>query len=102
MQNGHVESFNGKLRDECLNTHWFTTLRQARSIVENWRTDYNNVRPHSALGYATPKEFAKQSSASFAVQILPDTMAGPCQGTPDGLATLGLDTAPPSCEMRLI
>jgi putative transposase len=102
MQNGHVESFNGKLRDECLNTHWFSTLRQARSIVENWRTDYNNVRPHSALGYATPKEFAKQSSASFAVQILPDTMAGPCQGTPDGLATLGLDTAPPSCEMRLI
>jgi putative transposase len=101
MQNGHVESFNGKFRDECLNTHWFTTLRQARTIVENWRTDYNEFRPHSALGYATPKEFAKQSSASLAVQILPDTMAKPHQGTPGGLATLGLDTAPPSCEMRL-
>jgi hypothetical protein len=101
MQNGHVESFNGKFRDECLNTHWFTTLRQARNIVENWRTDYNEVRPHSALEYATPKEFARQSSASFAVEILRDTMAKPPQGTPDGLATLGLDPAPPSCEMPL-
>jgi putative transposase len=102
MQNGYVESFNGKLRDECLNTHWFTTLRQARSIVENWRADYNNVRPHSALGYATPKEFAKQSSASFAVQILSNTTAKPAQGNPAGLATLGLDPAPPSCEMQPI
>ena len=50
MQNGHVESFNGKLRDECLNTHWITSLRQARNIIESWRTDYNQVRPHSALG----------------------------------------------------
>jgi putative transposase len=41
MQNGHVESFNGKLRDECLNTHWFTSLPQARDIIESWRTDYN-------------------------------------------------------------
>ena len=62
MQNGHVESFNGKLRDECLNAHWFTTLRQARNTIENWRTDYNQVRPHSALGYATPNEFANGSS----------------------------------------
>jgi hypothetical protein len=76
MQNEHVESFNGKFRDECLNTHWFTTLRQTRSIVENWRTDYNEVRPRSALGYATPKEFAKQS-APFAVRILRDTTAKP-------------------------
>ncbi len=101
MQNGHVESFNGKFRDECLNTHWFKTLRQARNIVETWRTDYNEVRPHSALGYATPKEFARQSSASFAVQILPDTMAKPPQATSHGLATLGLDPASPSCEMPL-
>jgi putative transposase len=100
MQNGHVESFNGKFRDECLNTHWFATLRQARSIIENWRTDYNELRPHSALGYATPKEFAIQSSASFAVQTLNDTPAKPGQGNPDGLATLDLDPAPPSCEVR--
>ena len=101
MQNGHVESFNGKFRDECLNTHWFTTLRQARSIVENWRIDYNQIRPHSALGYATPGEFAKQNSASFAVQILPDTMAKLRPGNPGGLAPLGLDAAPPSCEIPL-
>ncbi len=102
MQNGHVESFNGKFRDECLNTHWFTTLRQARSIIENWRTDYNELRPHSALGYATPKEFARQGSASFAVRILNDTTAKPRQGNPDGLATLGLDPAPLSCERQPI
>jgi putative transposase len=64
MQNGHIESFNGKLRDECLNTHWFTSLRQARNIIENWRTDYNQARPHSALGYATPNEFALSSAPS--------------------------------------
>ncbi len=58
MQNGYIESFNGKLRDECLNENWFTSLRQARSIIEDWRIDYNTVRPHSSLGYLTPEEFA--------------------------------------------
>jgi len=82
MQNGHVESFNGKFRDECLNMHWFTTLRQARSIIESWRMDYNIVRPHSALGYATPEEFANRSSASFTVEILGNTTAKPSQGNP--------------------
>jgi putative transposase len=101
MQNGHVESFNGKLRDECLNTHWFTSLPQARDIIESWRTDYNQVRPHSALGYATPNEFASWSSASFAVGILNTTTAKPGQGDPGGLAALGLDPAPPSRERRL-
>jgi hypothetical protein len=95
MRNGHVESFNGKLRDECLNTHWFTSLRQARNIIGSWRTDYNQVRPHSALGYATPNEFASWSSASFAVGILSNTTAKPGQGNPGGLAALGLDPAPP-------
>ena len=101
MQNGHVESFNGKLRDECLNTHWFTSLRQARNIIESWRIDYNEARPHSALGYATPNEFAGRSSASFAVEILSNTAANPHQGNPGGLAPLGLDPAPPPCEARL-
>lgn len=102
MQNGHIESFNGKFRDECLNTHWFTSLRQARSNIENWRADYNEFRPHSALGYATPNEFANRSSASFAVETLSNTTAKPGQGNPSGLATLGLDPAPPSCELRPI
>ena len=58
MQNGYVESFNGKLRDECLNEHWFAGLEEARRIVEAWRCDYNQQRPHSALGNRTPQEFA--------------------------------------------
>lgn len=102
MQNGHVESFNGKFRDECLNTHWFTSLRPARNIIEYWRRDYNGVRPHSALGYATPSEFARLGSASFAVQIVNNTGAKPGQGNPSGLAALGLDPAPPPCKSQLI
>lgn len=86
MQNGHVESFNGKFRDECLNAYWFTSLRQAKSVIEHWRNDYNDVRPHSALKYATPNEFARLSSASFAVQSLDNTEAKPGQGNPGGLA----------------
>lgn len=54
MQNGYVESFNGKFRDECLNQHWFVDLDDAREIIEVWREDYNTVRPHSALGYQPP------------------------------------------------
>ena len=61
VQNAYIESFNGRLRDECLNEHWFTSLPAARSIVEAWRGDYNTVRPHSALRYRTPEEFAQQS-----------------------------------------
>ncbi len=57
MQNGYVESFNGKFRDECLNEHWFTSLDDAREIIESWRVDYNEERPHSSLGNMTPLEF---------------------------------------------
>jgi putative transposase len=55
-QNGVVESFNGRLRDECLNRSWFTGLIDARATVEGWRVDYNGRRPHNALGYRTPDE----------------------------------------------
>ncbi|WP_152638828.1 IS3 family transposase, partial [Marinobacter santoriniensis] len=58
MQNGYVESFNGKFRDECLNEHWFQDLAHAREKISNWRLDYNGQRPHSSLGYQTPLEFA--------------------------------------------
>jgi len=62
-QNAHIESFNGKFRDECLNEHWFLTLGEAREKIEAWRRDYNQARPHSALGYQTPEEFAAQAAA---------------------------------------
>jgi putative transposase len=55
-QNGFVESFNGRFRDECLDRSWFTSLGDARATVEAWRVDYNGRRPHSALGYRTPDE----------------------------------------------
>jgi putative transposase len=59
-QNGHLESFNGKFRDECLNLHWFRSLSHARQIVAAWREDYNTQRPHSALQYLAPTVFAQQ------------------------------------------
>ena len=58
VQNAFIESFNGKMRDECLNEHWFGTLVEARQTIEAWRRDYNEVRPHSSLGNRTPQEFA--------------------------------------------
>jgi hypothetical protein len=58
MQNGFVESFNGRLRDECLNEHLFTNIKEAREIIEEWRIDYNTNRPHSSLNGLTPIEFA--------------------------------------------
>lgn len=58
-ENGHVESFNGRLRDECLNTELFFSLADARQKLERWRQDYNQSRPHSALGDLTPEEFSR-------------------------------------------
>ena len=55
MQNGFIESFNGRLRDECLNGHWFKNVVEARGVVEDWRSEYNHYRPHSSLGYLTPE-----------------------------------------------
>ena len=59
-ENGHIESFNGKLRDECLNTSWFVDLADAQEKIELWRRDYNEVRPHSSLGYLSPTEYINQ------------------------------------------
>jgi putative transposase len=58
VQNAFVESFNSKLRSECLNEYVFGSLREAREIIERWRHDYNHLRPHSSLGALTPSEFA--------------------------------------------
>ena len=62
-QNAHVESFHGRLRDECLNTSWFWNLWDARRKIGNWRIEYNTRRPHSSLGYLTPNEFAALRAA---------------------------------------
>ncbi len=55
--NAFIESFNGRLRQECLNQNWFTTLDDAKELVEAWREDYNQFRPHSSLDDRTPSEF---------------------------------------------
>lgn len=58
QQNAYIESFNGKFRDECLNEHWFLSMRHARQVIAEWRQEYNQERPHSSLGYLTPSSFA--------------------------------------------
>ena len=62
-ENGYCESFNGKLRDECLNGEIFYSLREAQVVIEKWRVVYNTLRPHSALGYGAP------APATFAPQM---------------------------------
>ena len=60
VQNAFAESFIGRLRDECLNEHWFVNMMEARTILEEWRRHYNERRPHSSLGYQTPAAYARQ------------------------------------------
>jgi transposase InsO family protein len=77
-----MERFNGRLRDECLNEHVFSSLAAARRIIEAWRIDYNTVRPHSALAGRTPDQFA---AIAVGARRLPP--ARPDEGLkPEGLA----------------
>jgi putative transposase len=62
VENAYAESFNGRLRDECLNTNWFLNLKHARDVIEDWRKNYNEVRPHSSLKNMTPMEYAKATT----------------------------------------
>lgn len=83
-QNAHVESFHGRLRDECLNVNWFWNLIDARNKITAWRTEYNWQRPHSALDYLTPQEFAERAASPSAASNT--TRADLPQGFPDGSA----------------
>jgi putative transposase len=81
VENGFVESFNGRLRDECLNGEVFFNLTDAREKLERWRRDYNHNRPHSSLADRTPAEFATVAGAPpFALSIVGKATARPCQG----------------------
>ena len=66
MQNGFVESFNGRMRDELLNETMFRNLAHARVVISAWATDYNTERPHSALGYETPVDYARTLTTAIA------------------------------------
>ncbi len=85
MQNGFIESFNGRLRDELLNETLFSSLAQARTALANWRSDYNTERPHSQLGWQTPSVFASTFSPRrllalrYATSTAPETVASPAQ-----------------------
>ena len=75
VQNAHVESFNGKSRDQCPNERWLNSIIEAQVIMEAWRLDYNTVRPHSSLGHLTPKE-ATKTEVPMAVGLTPHLGAG--------------------------
>jgi putative transposase len=69
VENAFIESFNGTLREECLNEHWFLNLREAKREIEAWRIDYNEVRPHSSLGNLTPAEFAQKERVATSTKF---------------------------------
>jgi len=60
VENAFIESFNGRLRDECLNVNTFESITHAQDVIQRWRCDYNDHRPHGALGHLTPSEYAIQ------------------------------------------
>ena len=73
-QNAYIESFNGRLRDECLNEHWFVSLAHANAVIEAWRREYNDERPKRSLGGLTPSAYAQQL-AGKSVTLLSDSKA---------------------------
>jgi transposase InsO family protein len=73
-QNAYIESFNGRLRDECLNEHWFVSLAHAKVVIEAWRCEYNEERPKKSLGGLTPSAYARQLAMKSAT-LTPDSNA---------------------------
>jgi putative transposase len=65
VENAYAESFIGRLRDECLNENWFSSVREAKDIIETWRRDYNEVRPHSSLDDLSPREFIENTEKAL-------------------------------------
>lgn len=71
VENAYIESFNGRIRDECLNVNIFYTLDDAKEIIERWREDYNNWRPHSSLGYLSPMEYISKTNSGTDLEMTP-------------------------------
>ncbi len=94
VENSYIESFNGRLRDECLNVTVFFSLADIRQQLERWRKHYNAKRPHSALDDRTPNEFAALwEKGRFALSSVNRAVASPRQGFPDGALARGPDPA---------
>ena len=97
VENGFIESFNGRLRDECLNVEWFSSLRDARENLARWRNHYNQQRPHSALADCTPSSFASAYAAAaerFAPICTNTATSGPRQGFASPANHAALDPVP--------
>ena len=84
VQNCHIESFNGRFRDECLNEHWFTSMDDARRIIAEWREDYNEVREHGSLGGLPPAEFRRAVESAENASRFPPFPQHPLQSTTSG------------------
>ena len=94
MENGYVESFNRRFRDECRNENWFRDLADARVKIAEWQQDYNEKRPHSSLQYRTPVEFAAQAASFYRAGLVQETSnAGPLLRTPVPAMLLGEQNA---------
>jgi hypothetical protein len=91
VDNGYIESFNGRLRDECLNVETFFDLSDVRDKLERWRLDYNQVRPHSSLEDRSPEEFVREWKESSAAAL---RTAGPAKGAPAGAVQSNAATDP--------
>src|SRR5260221_5452809 len=107
VQNAFIESFNSKLRDECLNEHFFFGLTEARHLIEAWRQDYNQLRPHSSLGALAPAEYANQQGAvRGALSKLRAPRTAPCSTAPTGAKhqprTLLIDAPKLGCRPPVI
>jgi putative transposase len=99
VENGYIESFNGRLRDEFLNVNLFFSLADVRQQLQNWQKDYNVNRPHSALADQTPSEFvASWNKARFAFLTVNKPVQPACQGFPNGTPLRGLDRPPGLAE----
>jgi putative transposase len=97
VENGFIESFNGRLRDECLNVEWFSSLRDARDNLARWRNHYNQQRPHSALADRTPASFASNYAAAaerFTPTCTNTASSGPRQGFASPAKNAALDPVP--------
>ncbi len=102
MQNGHIESFNGRFRDECLNANWFLNLPDARRRIESWRKEYNEERPHSSLAYRTPEEYAKVcSELTSRMAAIPPDPPVEVSGSHDGARGQGSAHAAPEAGAPL-
>ena len=96
MQNGYVESFNGRFRDECLNANWFVNIVDAKQKIEDWRVEYNVERPHSSLAYRTPNEYAEVcSELTSRMDATPPVRPSPLLGSTAVLVGKGSPAAAP-------